>query len=141
MHTYVRLTVVRGIRPGAEYVFDDHTVCTVGRSEDCSLQMPNDLIHMDVSRHHCVLDIDPPHARVRDLGSRNGTYVNGVLIGQRPRGSAPEKAATTDQPEHQLHAGDELQIGATVLRVTIAEEDTPAEKADEAPGTDALLVN
>ncbi|KYC36281.1 hypothetical protein WA1_52005 [Scytonema hofmannii PCC 7110] len=45
------------------------------------------------SRYHCLLDINPPDIRVRDFGSRNGTYVNGKKIGQRQPKQAEFKQA------------------------------------------------
>lgn len=48
----------------------------VGRRESCdiSLRFPN------VSSHHCELELINGYWRVRDLGSRNGTKVNGIRI-------------------------------------------------------------
>jgi pSer/pThr/pTyr-binding forkhead associated (FHA) protein len=133
MDTRITLTITRGTSPGKTMSFGDRCVCTVGRAGDCVLQLPNDLVHMDVSRHHCLLDIDPPVVRVRDLGSRNGTYVNGINIGQRPRGLNPEAAARLDLPAFSLDGGDELQVGGTVFRVGIAllDKDSPEAGADE----------
>jgi predicted component of type VI protein secretion system len=48
----------------------------IGREQDCHLRPNSDL----VSRHHCVFTIDDFTARLRDLGSTNGTYVNGERI-------------------------------------------------------------
>jgi len=48
----------------------------VGREEDCHLRPNSDL----VSRHHCVFTSDEFSIRLRDLGSTNGTYVNGERI-------------------------------------------------------------
>jgi pSer/pThr/pTyr-binding forkhead associated (FHA) protein len=48
----------------------------VGREEDCHLRPNSDL----VSRHHCVFTSDEYSIRLRDLGSTNGTYVNGERI-------------------------------------------------------------
>ena len=48
----------------------------VGREEDCHLRPNSDM----VSRHHCVFTIDEYAVRVRDLGSTNGTLVNGERI-------------------------------------------------------------
>lgn len=48
----------------------------IGREQDCHLRPNSDL----VSRHHCVFTIDDFTVRVRDLGSTNGTYVNGERI-------------------------------------------------------------
>jgi pSer/pThr/pTyr-binding forkhead associated (FHA) protein len=119
MSAEVRLTIVRGLPEGKVFVFRDRTVGTIGRAEDCLLRLPRDLIHLDVSRHHCLLDIDPPTIWVRDLGSRNGTFVNGVKIGQRTPGLSPEAASAFDMPERPLEDGDELRVGSTVFRVNV----------------------
>jgi serine/threonine-protein kinase len=36
-----------------------------------------------ISRRHCELFYDPPQLRVRDLGSVNGTYINGRRLGEQ----------------------------------------------------------
>jgi pSer/pThr/pTyr-binding forkhead associated (FHA) protein len=119
MSPRIILTVTEGELKGREFLFGDHTLCTVGRSRDCLLQLPNDVGHVMVSRHHCLLDVDPPTIRIRDLGSLNGTYVNGERIGQRGKVLQPEEAALVDWPERELHDGDEVRIGNTVLRVGV----------------------
>jgi serine/threonine protein kinase len=81
--------------------------------------LPDDDHHTTVSRHHCLIDISPPDARIRDLGSRNGTFVNGEMIGRRQPGQAPEEDALTGHLEHDLSDGDEIRIGNTVLRVSV----------------------
>lgn len=48
----------------------------VGREEDCHLRPNSDL----VSRHHCVFTVDDYGIRLRDLGSTNGTFLNGERI-------------------------------------------------------------
>ncbi|HEX8953519.1 MAG TPA: FHA domain-containing protein, partial [Polyangia bacterium] len=40
--------------------------------------------HPSVSRHHAEIAVDPEGVRVRDLGSRNGTRVNGERLGEAP---------------------------------------------------------
>ncbi|GAA2069765.1 hypothetical protein GCM10009801_19880 [Streptomyces albiaxialis] len=121
----VTLTVVRGgLEPG-EHVFGERTTRVLGRSPDCSPRVPDDARHRTVSRHHCLLDINPPDIRVRDFGSLNGTYVNGEKIGQRRRGLTPEEAAGETYPEHDLADGDEIRLGATVLRVAISRQPAP----------------
>ena len=52
-----------------------------------------------ISREHCVFDLAGAAARVRDLGSQNGTYVNGAKI----------------EGDQALVVGDEIAIGDTVL--------------------------
>ena len=49
----------------------------IGREEDCHLRPESEF----VSRHHCVLLLDEYTLRIRDLGSKNGTFVNGRRIG------------------------------------------------------------
>ncbi len=71
----------------------------VGREHDCHLRPNSDL----VSRHHCVFSIDDYAIRLRDLGSTNGTMVNGVNL----RG------------EVSLKSGDRVTIGKLDLEVVI----------------------
>lgn len=71
----------------------------VGREQDCHLRPNSDL----VSRHHCVFSIDDYAVRLRDLGSTNGTRVNGEAL----RGEAI------------LKAGDRIGIGKLELELAI----------------------
>jgi hypothetical protein len=119
MPAKVTLTVIGGALQGARYAFEERTTCIVGRGGDCHLRVPDDEDHRTVSRHHCLLDVNPPEVRVRDFGSRNGTWVNGVKIGQRPRGTATADAPTAVYPELDLRDGDEVRLGDTVFRVAI----------------------
>jgi predicted component of type VI protein secretion system len=50
----------------------------IGREDDCHLRSTSEF----VSRHHCVLLLDEYTLRIRDLGSQNGTFVNGRRIGR-----------------------------------------------------------
>ena len=73
----------------------------VGREQDCHLRPNSDL----VSRHHCVFSLDDYALRLRDLGSTNGTLVNG----RRIRG------------ETVLTPGDVVKIGKLNLEVVIGD--------------------
>src|SRR5436190_1001624 len=65
------------------------TVLVFGRGKHCNPQFPREK-HERVSRHHCLVEINPPDARIRELGSLQGTYVNGQLLpGKRPAGTKP----------------------------------------------------
>jgi pSer/pThr/pTyr-binding forkhead associated (FHA) protein len=122
----ITLTFTQGGLEGKEFHFEKHARCVVGRAPDCDIQLPQDLRHADVSRHHCLLDIDPPTIRVRDLGSRNGTYVNGLKIGQRPRDRPVATADLISGAAQDLKDGDELRVGHTILEVAIdGAPDTP----------------
>ncbi|MCA9070189.1 MAG: FHA domain-containing protein [Planctomycetaceae bacterium] len=74
----------------------------VGREQDCHLRPNSDL----VSRHHCVFTVDDYALRLRDLGSTNGTLVNG----RRIRG------------ETLLTSGDVVRIGKLNLEVVIGNQ-------------------
>jgi serine/threonine-protein kinase len=90
MDPNVTLLFTRGPLTGRTFVFTEPTTCSIGRSRDCTICLPQVAEHLDVSRHHCVLEIVPPTLRVRDLGSLNGTFVNGKKIGQGVTSQANE---------------------------------------------------
>ncbi|WP_073260967.1 protein kinase domain-containing protein [Cryptosporangium aurantiacum] len=131
MTATIVLRVVTGRLQPDEYVFDQRTTCVIGRADGCRPQLPDDEHHRRVSRHHCLLDLNPPAARVRDFGSLNGTYLNGVRIGRRPPGRSAEDAAGEVYPEHDLADGDELRVGDTTFRVSI--EQPVSAREPEAP--------
>jgi hypothetical protein len=127
MHPHVTLQVVKGHLEEPAFDFEQPAHCVVGRADDCDVHVVPDLTNITVSRHHCELDINPPHVRVRDLGSLYGTFVNGECIGHRSEGQHPDEAAPSDVVR-DLNDGDELQVGEVVMRVGIEEkqaEDQP----------------
>jgi predicted component of type VI protein secretion system len=74
----------------------------IGREQDCQLRPTSEL----VSRHHCVFSMDDYTVRLRDLGSTNGTFVNGDRI----------------QGQVVLNDGDRIQIGKLAFQIVIHEE-------------------
>ena len=146
MPAKVALKITEGKLKGKDFSFNERTSCIFGRSDDCKVtetQLPED--DPFVSRHHCMLDINPPEATIRDFGSLNGTYLNDVKIGQRARGSAPEDAQKEKFPEHDIKNGDRIKIGDSVFSVTIhnpchcarCQKEIPEElsaKAERKPG-------
>jgi pSer/pThr/pTyr-binding forkhead associated (FHA) protein len=81
----------------------------IGRREDCDLRIPLG----DVSRKHCRIVRDGENLRLEDLGSSNGTFINGQRI-----------------TEAYMSAGDTVQVGPVVFCVQI--DGVPAEE-DMAP--------
>jgi predicted component of type VI protein secretion system len=71
-----RLRVLSGPHAG-ETIAVRRGKLLIGREEDCQLRPESEF----VSRHHCVLLLDDYTLRIRDLGSKNGTFVNGRRIG------------------------------------------------------------
>ncbi|MGB3511272.1 MAG: protein kinase [Microcoleaceae cyanobacterium] len=119
MSAKVILTITQGSLKGQQFVFEERNTCVIGRSHDCYPQLPNDEAHRTISRYHCLLDINPPDIRVRDFGSKNGTYINSKKIGQRSANQTPLEAADLNFPEHDLSEDDEIKIGPTVFKVSI----------------------
>jgi serine/threonine-protein kinase len=110
----VTLTAANGTLKGKEFVFAGPLIGFIGRAKDCEVQLPDESEYMLVSRHHCLLDIEPPEISVSDFGSLNGTFVNGVRINPDRK---PNDVAVP------LEDGDELRVGQTVFRVSVV---TPA---------------
>ncbi|BAZ14667.1 serine/threonine kinase [Calothrix sp. NIES-4071] len=119
MPAKITLTVTQGKLQGRQFIFDSRTSCILGRNADCNPKLPDDEDHRAISRYHCLLDINPPAIRVRDFGSRNGTYVNSKKIGQRQVEQTPEEGAKLQFPEHDLQDGDEIKLGNTIIQVGI----------------------
>ncbi|MFN0056612.1 MAG: FHA domain-containing protein [Planctomycetales bacterium] len=71
----------------------------IGREQDCHLRPNSDL----VSRHHCVFTIDDFTVRLRDLGSTNGTFVNGERV----------------QGQVVLNPGDTVVVGKLVFEIVV----------------------
>src|SRR5262245_25416538 len=111
MSAKVTLTYKQGGPRGMQFVFEQPAHPVVGRSEDCAVHVEGkEEFYGMVSRRHCQLDIEPPHVRVRDLGSRNGTYVNGKIIGKRPKGLAAEEVTPPSDAVRDLTDGDEVEL-------------------------------
>ncbi len=97
----VKLLVVQGRPSGKSLVFHSGDYF-FGRGPECHVRPESDW----VSRQHCILRVTGEGAFVRDLGSRNGTLVNGSLV----------------LGERLLDEGDHLQVGPLVFEVHLHEE-------------------
>lgn len=73
-----RLAIVSGARAGEALVFSQPTIF-VGRHPDVDLRFDPD-IERGVSAKHALLFLNEGRWLLRDLGSRNGTLVNGRLV-------------------------------------------------------------
>jgi pSer/pThr/pTyr-binding forkhead associated (FHA) protein len=104
----VKMKVVQG-KPHGSFLDFPEGEFVVGRGPECHVRPNSELI----SRQHCLLLIHGEAVCVRDLGSTNGTLVNGKRV----------------IDERQLTVGDTLHVGPLVLEVVEAEPNT--ETADE----------
>jgi DNA-binding NtrC family response regulator len=75
-------------------------VVVIGRASDAELQ----LSHASVSRRHATIRVDDGVMRIADLGSHNGTRVNGELV----------------QDSRTLASGDVATVGDVVLVVHVS---------------------
>lgn len=129
MSASIQLRITEGSAKGKVFDFAAHDTFLLGRHPDCHVHLPDDTF---VSRHHFILEVCPPQACVRDLGSRNGTYVNGRKIGGRKEGESPEEGARRAYPEVTLKHGDRIQVGDTALEVAV-KQSAPAAAVPAAP--------
>ncbi|TSA31658.1 MAG: FHA domain-containing protein [Verrucomicrobiaceae bacterium] len=115
----VSLSVTKGPAKGKVFTFTEHDTFLFGRMPDCHATFPDDT---QVSRHHFILEACPPKASLRDLGSLNGTYVNGKKYGARKAGESPEEGAKRQYPTVDLKNGDIIEVGKTTISVAIAKQ-------------------
>jgi serine/threonine-protein kinase len=94
------LEVKEGPHKGRVFSFQEHDSFIVGRSARAHFQLPKKDSHF--SRIHFLIEFNPPHCRLMDMRSTNGTLVNG------------ERVKRAD-----LKDGDRIQAGTTTIRVAI----------------------
>jgi eukaryotic-like serine/threonine-protein kinase len=108
----VILDVVEGPLKGRQFVLDRHDTFIVGRSRFVHCPMPEDLA---LSRDHFMIELNPPVAELRDLGSTNGTFVNNRRVDRSP-----------------LASQDMIAAGQSVFRVELEMAESMS-SADEPP--------
>lgn len=91
------------------------SVTIIGRRHDCDLYIPLTL----VSRKHCQISHYGGTLKIRDLGSHNGTILNGERI-----------------DESEIHPGDCLEIGPLKFIFQIDGQPETFPKADAVPASE-----
>jgi eukaryotic-like serine/threonine-protein kinase len=94
------LTVTAGPHTGRTFCFGGHDTFLVGRSKRCHFRLSTKDKYF--SRVHFMVEVNPPQCRVYDMGSTNGTHVNG-----------------TEVTLADLRHGDQIRAGHTILRVSL----------------------
>ncbi len=118
------LEVVEGPHCGVRHEVTGHETFMVGRAATANLRIEND---PHFSRHHFLLEFNPPRCYLRDLGSSNETVVNDVTVG-----------------ECDLKDGDMISVGKTRIQVHLPKGDeptlgqTPEQRSGGAPPASAL---
>jgi pSer/pThr/pTyr-binding forkhead associated (FHA) protein len=72
---------------------------TIGRSDECQLALDDP----NVNRRHAVLRVQADGVSITDLGSRNGTFVDGVKI---------------SSDNHALKGGNKIGIGSQEMTIS-----------------------
>jgi predicted component of type VI protein secretion system len=83
----------------------------IGRAEECDVRPLSE----EVSRRHCAVVVGPADVWVEDLGSRNGTFVNGDRIAAKTR----------------LTDGDLLRVGSLELKLSCSHPEAKAGSEDD----------
>jgi pSer/pThr/pTyr-binding forkhead associated (FHA) protein len=94
----VKLVVANGKQAGTE-ISVKSAKFLIGRNEDCQLRPQSHL----VSRKHCAILIEEDLATVEDLGSTNGTFLNGEKLEGR----------------RKLKSGDRIKVGLLEVDVKL----------------------
>lgn len=93
------LRFISGKYQGAEFPLADSPEIIVGRSSDVDMVLIEDMVSRRHARLECIDEIS-----IEDLGSTNGTFVNGERI-QRAK----------------LLEGDRVLIGTSIIKVVLAD--------------------
>jgi pSer/pThr/pTyr-binding forkhead associated (FHA) protein len=108
----LKLVVLAGAKQGLEIPLKKDKFL-IGRAKECALRAGSEAI----SRRHCAIVRAAGGVTVRDLGSRNGTFVNDERI----------------EKEVPLTVGDELRVGPLKFRIAAMSSAPPAEPKSAAP--------
>jgi hypothetical protein len=98
------LRFISGKYQGGEFPLEGKREIVVGRSSDLDMVLVEDM----VSRRHARIALEEAGISIEDLGSTNGTFVNGERI----------KRAS-------LKEGDRVLIGTNILKVVVADAAAP----------------
>lgn len=104
----VKMLVIQGQPAGKSLHFPSGEYC-FGRGTECQVRPNSEW----VSRQHCLLRVTATGAFLRDLGSRNGTLVNGELLNE----------------ERPLRHGDQVQLGPLVFEIQLENDNAVARGA------------
>ena len=103
------LRFISGKYQGGEFPLKMNRQVTIGRSSELDMVLVEDM----VSRKHAKITVGPGKVLIEDLGSTNGTFVNGEKIRQA-----------------RLKEGDRILIGTSILKLVQREDGAQAELSD-----------
>ncbi|MBM3998506.1 MAG: FHA domain-containing protein [Planctomycetes bacterium] len=115
----IQLRVLNGKSAGREMNVP-HAEYLIGRSDECHLRPKSDAI----SRRHCVVRTRDDKVFAEDLGSKNGTYVNGVRL----------------EGETEVHNGDVFRVGRFEFELLVGDPVAlPSAASDQQEETKSIV--
>ncbi len=111
------LIIYKGALAGTRWPLENDTT-TIGRGSDCDLVM----LERQISRYHARIEHDERGYLLRDLGSKNGTFVNDKPVRKQP---------------YRLRDGDEINLAMTVQMGFVAGDATLPLESEESISLDA----
>src|SRR5579871_2175193 len=109
---HLALRFISGKYQGGEYPLGLQPEIVVGRSSDLDMVLVEDM----VSRRHARIACTETQIIIEDLGSTNGTFVNGEKISRA-----------------SLKEGDRVLIGTSILKVVALDPSAPMPRRAEMP--------
>ncbi len=114
-------TCIQGKLKGQKWTYNDGANIVFGRHSRTDIRTPAE--ENTISRFQAKVDIRPPRIYLCDFGSKNGTYLNGEIIGKREAGQSVEEGRKIAFPAYELKDGDQIGLGPNgdleVFRVNI----------------------
>jgi pSer/pThr/pTyr-binding forkhead associated (FHA) protein len=106
------LRFISGKYQGGEFPLRMNREIIIGRSSDLDMVLVEDM----VSRRHAKISSSEAEIFIQDMGSTNGTFVNGEKIAGRA----------------QLHEGDRILVGTSIIKVVAVDAQTANQSEAEA---------
>src|SRR3954463_113664 len=106
------LRFISGKYQGGEFPLRMNREIIIGRSSDLDMVLVEDM----VSRRHAKISSTETEVYIQDMGSTNGTFVNGEKIAGRAL----------------LHEGDRILVGTSIIKVVAGEGQGATQSGAEA---------
>lgn len=134
----VTLTVTAGPHKGRAFTFREHDTFIVGRATYAHFRL--EAKDKYFSRAHFMIEVNPPLCHLIDMGSTNGTYVNGARVnevdlknGDSIKGGKTKIEVNVSGVGSDDETQDWQDAPQSVPAVTIAEPAVAAAKSPDAP--------
>lgn len=141
MASKINIVITEGPLKDTKYGFDVKMTCEIGRAKSCDLSVPREFAN-GISKKHCLLNVNPPVITIQDLGSRNGTFVNGFNICDENEKRELGNRVIPNSDEVRLFDEDVFIVGELFFEVTINEDvdGQPPPSEQQHPGLSQKIV-